>query len=89
MGRKCWLSRVGYMQMSKPTPKPPMTYAPVCWTPEDIQDLRPEWTLEECTVFLETYGRYIQEALVSAGYNIIETFIIDQEADQVHLDITG
>ena len=27
-------------------------YAQVYWTPEDVQDLRPEWSLEQCEEFL-------------------------------------
>lgn len=50
-------------------------YAKVVWTAEDIQTLRPDWTLERCEEWLESNQRYIQDRLVELGWGVIETLL--------------
>ena len=50
-------------------------YAKVVWTAEDIQTLRPDWTLERCEEWLESNQRYIQDRLVELGWEVIETLL--------------
>lgn len=53
-------------------------YAKVVWAPEDIQTLRPEWTLEKCEEWLDNNERYIQDRLVELGWDVIGT-LLDSE----------
>ena len=50
-------------------------YAPVEWRIGDIQLLKPAWTDERCADFLRRNSKYIQEAMVAAGWTCIETFM--------------
>jgi len=50
-------------------------YATVTWTSEDVQTLRPTWTVEQCEEWLERNERYIQDRLVELGWEVIETLL--------------
>lgn len=50
-------------------------FARVGWSPVDIFDLRPDWTYEQAEEFLQKHGKYIQEAMVRAGWDAIETLL--------------
>lgn len=43
-------------------------FATVSWVAEDVQSLRPQWTIEECIDFLERNEEYIEEASMQAGW---------------------
>jgi len=45
------------------------------WSAEDIQSLRPEWSLEECEVFLQAKFEYFKQASISQGWDIWETLL--------------
>ena len=47
-------------------------YAQVFWTPEDVQDLRPEWSLEQCEEFLAKIEEQISDRMIQTGWSIIE-----------------
>lgn len=55
------------------------TYANVGWTPRDVQTLAPSWTEEQCLVFLEENAKHIQNALVSYGWEVLESLIPTEE----------
>jgi hypothetical protein len=50
-------------------------YATVTWTAEDVQTLRPNWTLEQCAEWLDSNERYIQDRLVELGWEVIESLL--------------
>ena len=51
------------------------TYAETKWCAEDIQTLRPEWTLEECHTFLQQNERHIRDRLVELGWEVIDCLL--------------
>ena len=53
----------------------PKKFAAVAWTPADVQELRPGWTLKQCEIWLEDNAKYIQEALVKRGFEAIEDLL--------------
>ena len=55
-------------------------YATVQWTSYDVQEIRPAWSLAKCEDWLADNAKYIQEALVPAGYQAIEDLIEYDEA---------
>lgn len=50
-------------------------FAKCVWTADDIQVLRPRWSLKKCEEFLEENSKYIQEATVQAGWGAIENLL--------------
>lgn len=50
-------------------------YATVTWTAEDVQTLRPNWTLEKCAEWLDSNERYVQDRLVELGWEVIESLL--------------
>lgn len=46
-------------------------FAQTSWSIEDIKELRPKWTDEQCAKFLEEHENGLQEAGVAAGWDII------------------
>ena len=50
-------------------------YATVSWTADDVQTLRPEWSVEKCEEWLESNQRCIQDRLVELGWEVIENLL--------------
>jgi hypothetical protein len=63
--------------MAKRIARSPRTvrYAQVAWQIGDIKSLKPNWTDERCADFLQSNSKYIQDAMVEAGWYCIETFL--------------
>ena len=57
----------------------PDTWAEVSWHPADVQTLRPNWTEVQCIEFLSDNDKYIQEAMVLAGWEAMRELINDEE----------
>lgn len=55
------------------------TYANVGWTPGDVQTLAPKWSEEKCIEWLEANAKHIQDALVSHGWEVLESLIPTEE----------
>lgn len=51
------------------------TKAVVTWCAEDVQTLKPEWTLEQCEEFLENNVRHIQDRLIETGWEVLEALV--------------
>jgi hypothetical protein len=49
--------------------------AVVTWCAEDIQTLKPEWSLEECQTFLEENVRNIQDRLIETGWEVLDALV--------------
>lgn len=52
-----------------------MTYATTSWTIGDVKTLAPQLSDEQAEEFLYNNGKYIQEAVVSAGWTAIESLL--------------
>jgi len=50
-------------------------YAIVQWAPEDVQTLRPKWSIEKCTAWLEANEQHIQDRLVELGYGVMDELL--------------
>jgi len=61
----------------------PKKFAAVAWTAADVQELKPSWSLEECKVWLEDNAKYIQEALVQKGNEVIEDLLPEVNEQEV------
>lgn len=55
------------------------SYAKVTWRAEDIQTLKPNWSMDKCEEWLSDYERNISDRLIELGWEVIQTL----------LDITG
>lgn len=47
----------------------------VTWSPEDIQSLKPEWSLEKCKTFLDEYFSDMSDRMVEVGWEVVEVFV--------------
>lgn len=45
------------------------------WHAEDIQQLKPEWTLDQCQAFLDNNERILRDRLVEDGWGVIQSVI--------------
>jgi hypothetical protein len=65
--------------MKKPkTPKPETPkeyYAAVRWAAEDVQGLRPDWTLERCEEELRSIESNLQDRLIELGHEVMDTLL--------------
>jgi hypothetical protein len=41
------------------------------WLAEDVRQLRPDWTLDECEVMLEKIGRDLADRSIEVGWEIL------------------
>ena len=57
-------------------------YAKVEWAVEDIQALRAGWSERRCQEFLVANEKYIEERLVELGWEVIESLITFEEAEE-------
>ena len=58
----------------EPVPEEP--YRPtIAWSAEDVQSLRPRWTIERCQNWLDGNGKYIVDREIELGWDVIETLL--------------
>lgn len=50
-------------------------YATVQWMPEDIQQLQPDWTLEQCEEWLQSNETHLSDRLIELGWDVIGDLI--------------
>jgi len=55
------------------------SFARVSWHLGDVQTLRPDWSDNQCHSFLVDNGKYIQEAMVMAGWEAMEVLLSEEE----------
>ena len=66
--------------MSEPLPEyGPVLLAQVAWQAADIQTLCPEWSDEKCNEWLDANEDSIQDAMIAAGWEIIESLLPGEE----------
>lgn len=51
------------------------TYAKVEWSPEDVLTVRPNMSFEEAEEFLQNNQKYIQDAMVELGWDVIRHLV--------------
>jgi hypothetical protein len=49
--------------------------AVVTWCAEDIQTIKPDWSLEQCQEFLESNVRNIQDRLIEVGWEVLDALV--------------
>ena len=54
---------------------PPLHYGETGWAPEDVRELRPEWTVEHAREWLAENDRRISDRLVELGWAVIEALL--------------
>jgi hypothetical protein len=59
-------------------------YADLRWAPEDIQTLRPDWSLERCEEWLIANQKYIRDRLCELGWDVIEMMIHTDDMGITH-----
>jgi len=47
-------------------------YAQVYWTADDVRELRPDWTDEQCEELLARIEDRLQSMMIQRGWDIIE-----------------
>ena len=52
--------------------------AAVTWLPEDVQSLKPDWTLEKCNEWLEDNEGHIQDRLTELGWEVLESYLMTE-----------
>ena len=52
----------------------------ITWVAEDVQTLKPEWTLEQCQAALNRVGKHLKDRSIELGYQVLEDLLRD-EAD--------
>jgi hypothetical protein len=45
------------------------------WLAEDIQQLRPDWSLDDCEAVLEKFGRALTDRSIEVGWEILEVLL--------------
>jgi len=60
----------------------------ITWSPEDIQDLRPDWSFERCEEWLAANGKRIRDRSVELGYEVIEDLLSYDEAESTGPSVT-
>lgn len=57
-------------------------YAEVAWKIDDIKELKPDWSDEQCMDFLYQNEDLIQEAMIQRGWNAIEDLLSYEETEE-------
>ena len=52
--------------------------AAVTWHAEDVQTLKPDWSLEKCNEWLEDNERHISDRLIELGWEVIDALLITE-----------
>jgi hypothetical protein len=51
------------------------TYAQLKWSPEDVQTIRPNWSLNRCEDELAKIQKHLQDALCQKGYDVMSDLL--------------
>lgn len=52
--------------------------AKVTWHAEDVQTLKPNWSLEKCNEWLEDNERHISDRLIELGWEVMDALLITE-----------
>ena len=57
-------------------------YAALSWSPEDVQSVRPSWSLEKCEEWLGANEKHLRDRLCELGHEVMEDLMTsDDEID--------
>lgn len=57
-------------------PAPEESYRPtIVWSAEDVQSLRPRWSIQKCQEWLGNNGKYIIDREIELGWDVIEALL--------------
>jgi hypothetical protein len=56
-------------------------YAKTSWCPEDVQTLKPAWTLEQCEEVLFQFEGHIIDRMVESGWDAMEYLMNDLDSE--------
>lgn len=48
-------------------------FAKVFWTAQDLKESRPDWSEDQCNAFLDSIGEEITDAMIQAGWAVIDS----------------
>jgi RecA-family ATPase len=51
------------------------------WLAEDIQQLRPDWSLDKCEAVLEKVGRALTDRSIEVGWEILEVLLSIEDSE--------
>ena len=51
----------------------------VRWHAEDVLELKPEWTLDQCQAFLEKNKRALTDSFVETGWQVLQAVVDCEE----------
>jgi len=52
--------------------------AAVTWHAEDVQTLKPSWSLKKCNEWLEDNERHMQDRLIELGWEVMDALLITE-----------
>lgn len=52
--------------------------AKVTWHAEDVQTLKPNWSLEKCNEWLEDNEGHMQDRLIELGWEVMDALLITE-----------
>jgi len=52
--------------------------AAVTWHAEDVQTLKPNWSLEKCNEWLEDNERHMQDRLIELGWEVMDALLMTE-----------
>ncbi len=55
-------------------------YAHTRWHPEDVQALKPKWSLKKCEAWLSKNETNISDRLVEYGWGVMEALMDDESS---------
>jgi hypothetical protein len=50
-------------------------YLVIRWHAQDVQRLKPEWSLDQCQAFLSNNERIIKDRLIEDGWEVLQSVI--------------
>jgi hypothetical protein len=58
------------------------------WVAEDIQQLRPDWTPEQCEDMLHKVGSHLKDRSIEIGWEILDMLLVVNEEDKHDVTIS-
>lgn len=52
-----------------------MTKVEIVWQPEDVQALRPDWSIERCDEWLDRNRKSLIDRSIEFGYGVMEDLL--------------
>jgi hypothetical protein len=56
-------------------------FAEVAWAPDDVQSIRPDWSIEKCVDFLSKFEINIGDRITELGWDVLGTLAMVYETE--------